>query len=69
MSGFIQGTDRHQTTLFTERLDEYIAEGNAVRGIDVLIDDLDLSGLGFKTHSEETGRPAYHPTILLKLYV
>jgi transposase len=69
MSGFIQGTDRHQATLFPERLDEYIAEDNAVRVIAVFVDDLDLSGLGFKTYSEKTGRPAYHPTILLKLYV
>ncbi len=69
MSGFIQGTDRHQATLFPERLDEYIAEDNAVRVIDVFVDELDLSGLGFKTHSEDTGRPAYHPRTLLKLYV
>jgi len=69
MSGFIQGDDRHQTTLFPEHLDDYIAEDHSVRIIDVFIDDLDLSGLGFKTHSEQTGRPAYHPTILLKLYV
>jgi transposase len=69
MSGFIQGTDRHQATLFPERLDEYIAEDNAVRVIDVFVDELDLSGLGFKTHSENTGRPAYHPRTLLKLYV
>ena len=69
MSGFIQGDDRHQATLFPERLDDYIAEDSSVRVIDVFVDDLDLSGLGFKTHSEKTGRPAYHPTILLKLYV
>ena len=69
MSGFIQGTDRQQATLFPERLDEYIAEDNTVRVIDVFIDALDLSGLGFKTHSENTGRPAYHPTVLLKLYI
>ncbi len=69
MSGFIQGDDRHQATLFPERLDEYIAEDNAVRVIDVFIDELDLSGLGFKIPSEETGRPAYHLTTLLKLYV
>lgn len=69
MSGFIQGDDRHQATLFPERLDDYMAEDNAVRVIDVFIDDLDLSGLGFKAHSEKTGRPAYHPTTLLKLYV
>ena len=69
MSGFIQGDDRHQATLFPERLDDYIAEDHSVRVIDIFVDDLDLSGLGFKTHSEKTGRPAYHPTILLKLYV
>ncbi len=69
MSGFIQGDDRHQATLFPERLDDYIAEDNSVRVIDIFVDDLDLSGLGFKTHAEKTGRPAYHPTILLKLYV
>ncbi len=69
MSGFIQGDDRHQATLFPERLDDYIAEDSSVRVIDVFLDDLDLSGLGFKTHSEKTGRPAYHPTILLKLYI
>ncbi len=69
MSGFIQSDDRRQVTLFPEQLDDYIAEDNSVRVIDVFVDDLDLSGLGFKTHSEKTGRPAYHPTILLKLYV
>ena len=49
MSGFIEGTDRHQATLFPERLDDYVAEDSSVRVIDVFIDDLDLSGLGFKT--------------------
>ena len=69
MSGFIQGEDRHQATLFPERLDDYIAEDSSVRVIDVFLDDLDLSGLGFTTHSKKTGRPAYHPTTLLKIYV
>jgi len=69
MSGFIEGEDRHQATLFPERLDDYIAEDSAVRVIDVFIDDLDLSGLGFKTEANNTGRPAYHPSTLLKLYV
>jgi transposase len=69
MSGFIQGDDRHQATLFPERLDDYIAEDSSVRVIDVFLDDLDLSGLGFKTHSEKTGRPAYHASTLLKIYV
>ena len=49
MSGFIQGEDRSQATLFPERLDDYVAEDSAVRVIDVFIDELDLSGMGFKT--------------------
>jgi transposase len=69
MSGFIQGEDRSQATLFPERLDDYVAEDSAVRVIDVFIDDLDLSGLGFKTEPNDTGRPAYHPSTMLKLFV
>ncbi len=69
MSGFIEGESRTQTTLFPESLDEYITEDNAVRVIDVFLDDLDLSGLGFRTQPQETGRPAYHPAMMLKLYV
>ncbi|MDX1488305.1 MAG: IS1182 family transposase [Acidiferrobacterales bacterium] len=69
MSGFIEGEDRHQATLFPESLDEYIAEDSAVRVIDVFIDDLDVSGLGFKTEPAATGRPGYHPKMMLKLYV
>jgi transposase len=69
MSGFIEGEDRTQATLFPESLDEYIAEDSAVRVIDVFIDDLDISGLGFRTEHAETGRPGYHPKTMLKLYV
>jgi hypothetical protein len=69
MSGFIQGEDRFQATLFPERLDDYVAEDSAVRVIDVFLDDLDLSGLGFKTQPNDTGRPAYHPSTMLKLFV
>jgi transposase len=69
MSGFIQGEDRTQATLFPERLDDYVAEDSAVRVIDVFIDELDLAGLGFKTVPRDTGRPAYHPATMLKLFV
>jgi hypothetical protein len=69
MSGFIQGEDRFQAALFPERLDDYVAEDSSVRVIDVFIDELDLSGMGFKTQPNETGRPAYHPTTMLKLFV
>ncbi len=69
MSGFIEGESRHQATMFPERLDDYVAEDSAVRVIDVFIDDLDISGLGFKTEPNDTGRPAYHPTTMLKIYI
>lgn len=69
MSGFIEGKDRHQGTLFPESLDEYIAEDSTVRVIDVFIDDLNISGLGFKTEPSGIGRPGYHPKMMLKLYV
>jgi transposase len=60
---------RSQATLFPERLDDYVAEDSAVRVIDVFLDDLDLSGLGFKTQPNDTGRPPYHPSTMLKLFV
>ena len=61
MSGFIEGENRYQVTLFPERLDDFIGEDSAVRVIDVFVDDLDLSGLGFQAEASATGRPAYHP--------
>ena len=69
MSDFIEGEDRSQATLFPERLDDYVAEDNPVRVIDVFIDDLDISGLGFKAEPPTLGRPGYHPKVMLKLYV
>ncbi len=69
MSGFIEGENRYQSTMFPERLDDYVGEDNAPRVIDVFIDRLDLSGLGFKTEPADTGRPAYHASTMLKIYV
>jgi transposase len=69
MSGFIEGEARTQATLFPERLDDYITEENAIRVVDVFIDGIDLSGMGFKTVPAVTGRPAYHPAIMLKLFI
>ena len=69
MSGFIEGEDRTQATLFPERIDDYVAEDSPVRVVDVFIDDLDISGLGFRTEPNATGRPSYHPKMMLKLYV
>jgi transposase len=69
MSGFIVGADRTQATMFPECLDDYIAEESSVRVVDVFIDDLDISGLGFNSEAKDTGRPGYHPTTMLKIYV
>src|SRR5277367_1486771 len=70
MARFVVGDDRSQSTLFPERLDEYLGEDNPVRAIDVFVDELDLAKLGFDgVEPEATGRPAYHPATLLKIYV
>ena len=69
MRGFIEGEDRHQATMFPERLDDYVDKEGPVRVIDAFIDELPISGLGFKTEPNDTGRPAYHPKTMLKLYV
>lgn len=69
MKRFIEGENRYQSTLFPGRIDDYIEEENAVRVIDVFIDQLDLSGLGFKTTPADTGKPGYHPGIMLKIFV
>ncbi len=69
MSRFIEGVDRRQPTLLPECLDDYVAAENPVRVIDVFVDELDLRGLGFEVTAAATGRPAYHPATLLKLYV
>ena len=61
MTDFIRGEDRHQSTLFPEALDDYITEDNAVRVIDVFVDEMDLGALGFKAEPNDLGRPAYHP--------
>jgi len=69
MSGFIAGTCRSQVTLFPDCLDSYITDENNIQIIDAFVDGLDLSLLGFKTVPANTGRPAYHPTTMLKLFV
>ncbi len=66
----MEGEDRSQSALFPEHLDDYIAEDNPVRIIDVFVDELDLRKLGFEgMEPEATGRPAYHPATLLKVYI
>ena len=70
MRRFVEGADRGQTTLFPECLEDWIGENNPVRVIDVFIEELDLAGLGFEgVDPEATGRPSYHPSVLLKLYI
>ena len=70
MRRFVEGADRGQSTLFPDRLEDWIGEDNPVRVIDVFVDELDLAGLGFVgVAPEATGRPSYHPSILLKLYI
>src|SRR5215831_8389209 len=70
MRRFVEGTDRGQSTLFPECLEDWIDEDNPVRVIDVFVEELDLSELGFGgVDPEATGRPSYHPSVLLKLYI
>ena len=70
MDGFVQGDDRMQRTLLPDSLEDYVGEDNQVRVVDVFIDELDLAALGFKgLVPARTGRPAYHPSLMLKLYL
>ena len=70
MKRFIEGEDRSQSTLFPEHLDDYVGADNAVRVVDVFVDALDLGDLGFdRVVPQATGRPGYHPCVLLKLYI
>jgi transposase len=70
MKRFIEGEDRSQASLLPACLDDYIAEDNPVRAVDAFVEELDLQALGFAgAEPAETGRPAYHPAVLLKLYI
>jgi transposase len=70
MSRFIEGEDRSQATLLPEYLDDYIAVDNPVRAVDAFVEELNLKALGFLgAEPAVTGRPAYHPAVLLKLFI
>jgi transposase len=70
MAGFVEGVDRGQSTLFPALLDDYVADDNPVRAVDVFVDGLDLERLGFVgVQPLDTGRPGYHPRMMLKLYI
>ena len=70
MSRFIEGQDRSQVTLLPECLDDFIADDNPVRLVDAFIGELDLLSLRFEGAAPATiGRPSYHPTVMLKVYL
>ena len=70
MKRFVEGEDRLQMALLPHCLDDYVTENNPVRVIEAFIDELDLATLGFEgVVPETTGRPAYHPATLLKIYL
>jgi transposase len=70
MKRFVEGSDRSQMTLLPECLDDWIDDNNPVRVIEAFVEALDLSELGFAgVEPETTGRPSYHPSVLLKLYI
>ena len=70
MKRFIEGEDRHQVTLLPECLEDYVGEDNPVRVVDVFVDELDMAALGFDGAAPAmTGRPGYHPSALLKIYI
>lgn len=70
MKRFIEGVDRFQSTLFPEYLEDWIDTDNPVRVIDAFVEQLDLLDLGFeRVDPKATGRPSYHPSVLLKLYI
>lgn len=70
MKRFIQGKCRTQSTLLPEILDDYITDTNPVRVVDVFVDELDLGQLGFEgVDPATTGRPAYHPAVVLRIYI
>jgi transposase len=70
MGRFVQGEDRRQDFLLPASLDDYVSEDNPVRVVEAFIDELDFHALGFAGATPaETGRPAYHPSTMLKIYL
>ena len=70
MKRFIEGEDRKQVTLLPECLDDFVTEDNPVRIIEAFVEELDLASLGFDgAMPSTTGRPSYHPAVLLKIYI
>jgi hypothetical protein len=66
----VEGSDRRQVTLLPECLEDYITEDNPVRVVEAFVEELDLEALGFaRAMPATTGRPAYHPALLLKIFI
>ena len=66
---YIQGHNRNQFALFPVSLDESIDPDNEVRIIDLFVESLSVKDFGFRTDFQDNGRPAYHPSDLLKLFI
>ena len=70
MKRFVEGVARDQAGLFPAHLEDFVDEDNPVRAVDAFVDMLDLRDLGFSAvDASATGRPGYHPGVLLKLYI
>ena len=70
MKRFIEGVDRSQVSLLPECVEDYVGTDNPVRVIEAFVDQLDLREMGFESVDPEvTGRPAYYPSIMLKIYI
>ncbi len=70
MAGFVEGVDRGQCMLLPPSLDDYVAEDNPVRAVDLFVEGLDLGKLGFqKVPPLDNGRPGYDPKVMLKIYI
>jgi transposase len=70
MAGFIEGVQRGQSVLFPDRLDDWVGEDDLVRVVELFVGDLDLPGLGFvRAAPAKTGRPGYHPAVVLQLFI
>ena len=70
MKRFVEGDDRKQVALLPECVDDYIEQDNPVRVVDAFVDELDLAELGFNGAMPAlTGRPSYHPGVMLKIYI
>lgn len=70
MARFVEGDDRNHFTLLSECFDDFVAEDNPVRVVDAFVSELDLRTLGFDGLTPaSTGRPSYHPAVLLKIYI